>query len=178
MATTQELIQGLVENRNALQAQVDALNAAIAALGGVVSAPVAAAKPAAPKAAAPAAPAAEAPAPSKRGRKPGSKNAAPSAKEEKEAGTRGGRKAAPINIVDNYADAKSWNEKVIWALKQKPKATAEDITTLIGNHEPEMNLEKLKVMVSSYASTLTKRGFVNAKREGRGYVYSYTGKTE
>ena len=170
MATTAELIKGLVENRNILQAQVDALNAAIQALGGAVAAPAAAAKPAVKAAPAVAeAPATEAP---RRGRKPGSKNSVV-AKPAK-TGRGGGRKPADINYVENFEDATSWNEKVIWALSKQSKMTADEIATAIATFEPGSDLGKLKTMVSSYASTLTKRGLVTAKREGRGYIYSLT----
>ena len=170
MATTAELIKGLVENRDALQAQVTALNNAIAALGGMVVAPAAAA-PAAVKAAK--VEAAPAVVKGKPGRKPKDPNAAPAPKAAKAdvAGKRGGRKAAEIKQVTEYSEATSWNEKVVWALGKAPQMTSDDIANIIAQFEKDSDLNKLKTMVSSYASTLFKKNVIGARREGRGYVY-------
>lgn len=168
MATTAELIKGLVENRDALMAQVTALNNAIAALGGMVVTP---ATPAAPKAAK--VEAAPAVVKGKPGRKPKDPNAAPAPKAAKAeaAGKRGGRKAAEIKQVTEYSEATSWNEKVVWALGKAPQMTSDDIANIIAQFEKDSDLNKLKTMVSSYASTLFKKNVIGARREGRGYVY-------
>lgn len=117
-----------------------------------------------PKAAVEAAPAAvaEAPAPvaaaapaKKRGPKP---KAAGSAKE--------------IRLVKEYADAKTWNEKVVYLLSTGGSLTADTIASKIAALEPGVNAEKMKTMISSIASTLAKKGGIKAVRVGRGFEYS------
>jgi hypothetical protein len=184
MASIQDVLATLAEKEAELQGQLTAIRTAISALGGSV----ASAAPAAP-AVATAAPVVAKPAPTgaKRGRKPKSALvaaavAAPAAKPAKVAKAakesktgKGGRPPKEVTLVDQYADAKSWNQKVVWALSKAEKLTADQITEHLHKFETSYEFAALKTMVSSTASTLAKKGGINAVRNGRGFEYSLKG---
>lgn len=85
-------------------------------------------------------------------------------------GKKAGRKPQEIRLVENYQDANSWNEKVIWAISKGAK-TADEITKAVHAFEGGDG-GKLKTLVSNIASTLAKKGGLEAIRVGRGFEYS------
>ncbi len=188
MASIQDVLATLAEKEAELQGQLSAIRTAISALGGSVAS-AAPAAPAAAPAVAKAAPvvAKAAPTGAKRGRKPKSALvaaavAAPVAKPAKVAKAaketktgKGGRPPKEVTLVDQYADAKSWNQKVVWALSKAEKLTADQITEHLHKFETSYEFAALKTMVSSTASTLAKKGGINAVRNGRGFEYSLKG---
>jgi hypothetical protein len=163
-ASMQDVLATLSEKETELQNQLNGIRAAILALGGVVGASPVVAAPVA----APVEPVA------RLGRKPKEVVAEEEDTDESEARTKTGRKPKEIKLVAEFADAKSWNEKVVWALSKAEKLSADEIAHAIHKFEGG-EFDKLKTMISSTASTLAKKGGISAVRNGRGFEYSLKG---
>jgi len=164
-ASMQDVLATLSEKETELQNQLNGIRAAISALGGVVSGGVVAA------------PVASAVAESlpRLGRKPKVESVSEEAEvNDQESKTKSGRKPKEIKLVSEFAEAKSWNEKVVWALSKADKLTADEIAHAIHKFEGG-EFDKLKTMISSTASTLAKKGGIEAVRNGRGFEYSLKG---
>jgi hypothetical protein len=157
MADVKEILKQLVSHEAELIGQLEATQNAIIGFGGKPAAKLSkTAKEEAPKAeAAPKAPKA--------------------AKADSAALTKTGRlKREPkqIQLRGSYGETKTWNEKVLFVLKQHGPATADAITQTITGYEPGLDGDKLRAMIANTASQLTKKKAIKGVRDGRSTTYS------
>lgn len=164
------VLEALQAKKKELAAELDKIEVAIAALtgSGLVAAPAAAP---AKKGGRPAK-AAAAPTGAKRGPKP--KVAASSDAAEPAPKAKRGPKAKSVEVTvpGSYAEARTWNQKVIFAVSQLGKGSVEEIIDFLASQEPGKSADSLKSTVTFTASSLGRKKALKATRDGRKFIYS------
>ncbi len=86
--------------------------------------------------------------------------------------TLNGRKVRPVKVPKAYDKKMSFTKKLAFLLSTEGPQTSQNLIKLVEAREPGEDKTKIARSVTITASSMYRKGLVNARREGRAYVYS------
>lgn len=89
-----------------------------------------------------------------------------------------GKGTRPVKLGKNYQDNKSYTKKIAYLLLKEGERSTVELIERIKDLEPGEPDTKVERSVAIGTSSMFRKGLINAKKDGRRYIYSLKDKSE